>query len=109
MCYIVNILVRELSRITFKGLLKVRKVLFPDVGDCFTASVCFFGHFVVWMASLKERDNVLYFMSKERLYDVSGEEEAHILVCLHLVQVYYRLYDLHVQFQPSGTTFCVTI
>src|SRR5713101_3208678 len=69
--------------LTFKGLLKVRKVLFPDVGDCFTASVCCFGHFVVWVASLKERDNVLCFMRGERLHDVSGEEEAHVLVCLH--------------------------
>jgi len=94
---------------TFKGLLKVRKVLFPDVGDCFTASVCCIGYFVVWVASLKERDNILCFIRGERLYDISGEEEADILVCLHLVRVYYRSYNLHVQFQPSGTKFCVTI
>ncbi len=85
MCYIANILVRELSRITFKGLLKVRKVLFPDVGDCFTASVCCFGHFVVWVASLKERDDIPCFIRGERLHDVSGKEEADVLVCLHLV------------------------
>jgi hypothetical protein len=47
MYYIVNILVRELSRITFKRLLKVRKVLFPHVGDCPMASACYFGYFVV--------------------------------------------------------------
>src|SRR5216683_1794311 len=43
-CYIANILVRELSRITFKRLLKVRKVLFPYVGDCFMASMCCFNY-----------------------------------------------------------------
>ena len=38
---IVNILVRELDQMTFKRLLKVRKVLFPYVGDCFIASKLF--------------------------------------------------------------------
>ena len=80
-----NILVREPSRTTFKGLLKVRKVLFPDVGDCSIASVCYFGDFVIWVASLKERNDLLCFMREGRLYDVGGEEEADILVCLHLV------------------------
>jgi hypothetical protein len=37
------------------------------------------------VASLKERDNVLYFIKEERLYNVSGKEEADILVSLHLV------------------------
>ena len=93
-----NILARELSRMTFKRLFKVRKVLFPNIGDCLTASVCCFGYFVVWVASLKERDNVLCFMRGEWLYGVSSEEEADVLVCLHLVQVYCRSNDLHVQF-----------
>jgi hypothetical protein len=48
------------------------------------ASACCFGYFVVWVASLKERDNVLYFMRGERLYGVDSEEEADVLVCLHL-------------------------
>ena len=48
------------------------------------ASACCFGYFVVWVASLKERDNVLYFMRGERLYGVDNEEEANVLVCLHL-------------------------
>jgi hypothetical protein len=82
-CYIVNILVEELSKITFKRLLKVRKVLFPYVGNCSMASACCFGYFVVWVASLKERDNILYFMRGEWLYSVSSKEE--VLVCLHLV------------------------
>jgi hypothetical protein len=82
---IVNILVRENSKITFKRLLKVRKVLFPYVGDCPMASACCFGYFVVWVASPKKRDNILYFIREERLYGVSSEEEADILVCLHLV------------------------
>ena len=84
MHYIANILVRELSRMTFKRLLKVRKVLFPYVGDCFMASVCCFSYFVIWVASLKERNNILCFMREERLYDVGGKEEADVLVCLHL-------------------------
>ena len=42
-------------------------------------------------------------MRGERLYGVDSEEEADVLVCLHLVRVYYRSHDLHVQFQPSGT------
>ena len=84
MCCIANILVRELSRITFKRLLKVRKVLFPYVGDCFMASVCCFSYCVLWVASLKERNNILCFMREERLYDVGGKEEADVLVCLHL-------------------------
>jgi hypothetical protein len=85
MCYIVNILVRELSKITFKRLLKVRKVLFPYVGDCPIASACCFGYFVVWVASLKERNDILCFMREEALYGVGSEEEADVLVCLHLV------------------------
>ena len=80
-----NILVRELSKITFKRLLKVRKVLFPHVGYCSMASACCFGYFVVWVASLKERDDILYFIRGERLYGVGSEEEADVLVCLHLV------------------------
>ena len=80
-----NILVRELSKITFKRLLKVRKVLFTHVGYCPIASACCFGYFVVWVASLKERDDVLYFIRGERLHNVSGEKEADILVCLHLI------------------------
>jgi hypothetical protein len=94
---------------TFKGLLKVRKVFFSDVGDCPMASVCGFSYFVIWVASLKERDNVLSFIRGEWLHDVGGEEEADVLVCLHLVRVYYRSYDLHVQFQPFGIKFYVTI
>jgi hypothetical protein len=82
MYYIVNILVRELSRITFKRLLKVRKVLFPYVGNFVMAYVCCFSHLVIWVASLKERNNILYFI---RLYNVDGKEEAYVLVCLHLV------------------------
>ena len=84
-CCIVNILVRELSKITFKRLLKVRKVLFPYVGDCPMASACCFGYFVVWVASLKERDDILCFMRGEWLYGIGSEEEADVLVCLHLV------------------------
>jgi len=49
------------------------------------ASACCFGYFVVWVASLKERDDVLYFIREERLYGVDSEEEAEFLVCLHLV------------------------
>ena len=49
------------------------------------ASACCFGYFVVWVASLKERDDVLYFIREERLYGVDSEEEADVLVCLHLV------------------------
>jgi len=93
----VNILVRELSKITFKRLLKVRKVLFPYVGDCPMASACCFGYFVVWVASLKKRDDILYFMRRERLYGVGSEKEAVVLVCLHPVRVYYRSHYLHVQ------------
>jgi hypothetical protein len=37
------------------------------------------------VASLKERDDVLYFIREERLYGVDSEEEAEFLVCLHLV------------------------
>jgi hypothetical protein len=85
MCYIVNILVRELSRITFKRLLKVRKVLFPHVSDCPMASACCFGHSVVWVASLKKRDDILCFIREERLYSIGSKEEADVLVCLHLV------------------------
>jgi hypothetical protein len=84
MCCRVNILVRELSRITFKRLLKVRKVLFPYVSDCPMASACYFGYFVVWVASLKKRDDILCFMREERLYGV-GSKEVDVLVCLHLV------------------------
>ena len=40
---------------------------------------------MVWVASLKERDDILCFMRGERLYDVDSEEEADALVCLHLV------------------------
>src|SRR6266853_2007661 len=83
-CCITNILVRELSRMTFKRLLKVRKVLFPYVGDCFITSVCFFSYCVIWVASLKERNNILCFIREERLYDVGGKEEADVLVFLHL-------------------------
>jgi hypothetical protein len=36
-------------------------------------------------------------MREERLYGVDSEEEADVLVCLHLVGAYYRSYDLHVQ------------
>jgi hypothetical protein len=81
----VNILVRELSKITFKSFLKVRKVLFTHVGYCPIASACCFGYFAVWVASLKKRDDILYFMRRERLYGVGSEEEADVLVCLHLV------------------------
>jgi len=81
--------------------LKVRKVHFPYVGDCPMASACCFGYFVVWLASLKERDDVLYFMRGERLYSVGGEE-ADILVCLHLVQVYYRLHDILTESYDQG-------
>jgi hypothetical protein len=49
------------------------------------ASACCFSYFVVWVASLKERDNILYFIREERLYSVGSEEEADVLVCLHLV------------------------
>ena len=63
-----NILVRELSKITFKRLLKVRKVLFPYVGDCPMASACCFGYFVVWVASLKERDDILFHERREALW-----------------------------------------
>ncbi len=69
---------------TFKRLLKVRKVLFPYVGDCFMTSVCCFSYCVIWVASLKERNNILCFIREERLYDVGGKEEADVLVCLHL-------------------------
>jgi len=72
MCYIVNILVRELSRVTFKRLLKVRKVLFPHVGDCSMASACHFGYFVLWVASLKKRDDILCFIRGEGLYSVGS-------------------------------------
>jgi len=89
--------------------LKVRKVLFPYVGDCPMASACCFSYFVVWVASTKERDNVLCFIREERLYGVGSEEKADVLVCLHLAQVYYRSHDLHVQFQPSRTKFYVAI
>jgi len=92
----VNILVRELSRIIFKRLLKVKKVLFPYVGNLFMAYVCCFSHLVTWVASLKERNDILYFIREERLYNVDGKEEADVLVCLHLVQGYYRLYNLYV-------------
>ena len=85
MCCIVNIQVRELSRITFKRLLKVRKILFPHIGDCSMASAYCFGYFLVWVASLKKRDNILCFIRKERLYGVGSKEEADVLVCLHLV------------------------
>jgi hypothetical protein len=81
----VNILVRELSKITFKRLLKVRKVLFSHVDDCPIASTYCFGYFIVWVASLKKRDNILYFIRGERLYGISSKEEADVLVCLHLV------------------------
>src|SRR6267154_6184294 len=47
-CCIANIIVRELGRMTSRGLLKVRKVLFPDVGDFPIASMCCFDYFVVW-------------------------------------------------------------
>jgi hypothetical protein len=40
---------------------------------------------MVWVASLKERDNILYFIREERLYGVGSKEEADVLVCLHLV------------------------
>ncbi len=73
------------------------------------ASVCYFSYFVIWVASLKERNNILCFIREERLHNVGGKEDADALICLHLVQVYYRSHDLHVQFQPSGTKFCVTI
>jgi len=94
---------------TFKRLLKVRKVLFPYIGDCFMTSVCCFSYFVIWVASLKERNDILCFIREERLYDVGSKEEADVLVFLHLFRVYYRSHDLHVQFQHSGTKFCVTI
>jgi hypothetical protein len=80
----VNIQVRELNRITFKRLLKVRKILFPHVGDCSMASACCFGYFVVWVASLKKRDDILCFIKEERLYSVGSKEEADVLVYLHL-------------------------
>jgi hypothetical protein len=40
---------------------------------------------VIWVASLKERNDILYFIRGERLYDVGGKEEADVLVCLYLV------------------------
>jgi hypothetical protein len=81
---IVNILVRELSKITFKSLIKVRKILFPYVSNCPMAYACCFGYFVMWVASLQKRDDILYFMREERLYGVDSKEEADVLVYLHL-------------------------
>ena len=84
-CYIVNILDREHKKSIFIRLLKARKVLFPNVGDYYIADICFFDCFIIWVTSLKKRNNILYFMRGERVYDVSGEEGAIVLVCLHLV------------------------
>ena len=80
-----NTLVREPKKPIFIRLLKARKVLFPNVSDCFIAYICFFGCFIIWVTSLKKRNDLLYFMRGERLYDVSGEEGADVLVCLYLV------------------------
>jgi hypothetical protein len=49
------------------------------------ASICCFGYFVVWVASLKKRDNILCFIREEKLYDVGSKEEADVLVFLYLV------------------------
>ena len=54
-----NILVIEHSKTIFKRLLKVRKALFYNVSDCPIAFICCFGNFVIWVASLKERNNIL--------------------------------------------------
>ena len=48
------------------------------------AYACCFSYFVMWVASLKKRDDILCFMREERLYGVGSEEEADVLVYLHL-------------------------
>ena len=63
----------------------------------------------MWVASLKERDDILDLWRGEDFHDDDGEKKAAVWCYLHLIRVYYMSHDIHAQFQPSGTSFGVPI
>ena len=56
-----------------------------NVRDCANTSGCCFGYFMMWVASLKERNDMLNMMRGERFHDDSSKEEAAVCGYLHLV------------------------
>ena len=99
----------KLDRTTFRGLWKVWKVFFSNSGYCPRADWCCLSYFSIWVASLKERDDILDLWREEGFYDGGGKKKAAVRCYLHLIRVYYRSHDIHAWFQPSGTSFGVPI
>ena len=52
----------------------------------------------MWVASLKERDDILDLWRGKGFYDGGDEKKAAVWCYLHLIWAYYRLYDIHAQF-----------
>ena len=63
----------------------------------------------MWVASLKERDDILDLWRGEGFHDGGDEKKAAVWCYLHLIRVYYRSHDIHAQFQPFGTSLGVPI
>ena len=83
MCCTVYILVSELDKMVFRGFLKVREVFFVNITGC-PSAVCCLGCFLNLVASLKDRNDILDCIGRERLSDAVIKEGEHILASLYL-------------------------
>ena len=83
--------------------------LFVNSKGYSSVSEYYSGHVLIWVASLKKRKDVLELMRGERLYDCASEIYVTVLGHLHLIWVCYMSQYVHAQFQPTGTTFGVSI
>ena len=86
-----------------------KRYFFSNSGYCPRANWCCLSYFSMWVASLKEGDNVLDLWREEGFHDGGGEKKVADWCYLHLIWVYYRSHYIHAQFQPSGTNFGVPI
>ena len=99
----------KLDRTTSRGPWKVWKVFFLNSGYCLRSNWCCLSYFLTWVASLKERDNILDLWRGEGFHNCGGGKKAAVWCYLHLIWAYYRSHDIYAQFQPSGTSFGVLI
>jgi hypothetical protein len=92
---IIYIIGGKLGRMASRGLWLVWKVLFSNAGYCSRADRGCSGNFLIWMASLKKRNNILDLVKKEDFYNNSGKEEAVVWGYLYQFWVYYMLHDVY--------------
>ena len=79
----------------------MRKVFFMNSKVFLNAFECYSDCHLMWMVSLKKRNDILTLMRKKGFVMVIVEKEQTVLDNLHLIWVYYRSHYIHAQFQPS--------